>query len=190
MPALVYPVITSLDGYVVDADGSFDWAEPDEEVHAFVNEAERTLGTHLLGRRLYETMKGWETMPLDGATTVTRDFAELWRAADKVVYSTTLDTVSTARTRLQSTFDPDAVRRAVDASDHDVSVAGPTLAAHAIRAGIVDVWHQLVCPVVVGGGTHWLPPDVRVELDLVEERRFASGVVFLRYHTRRSGHPG
>ena len=190
MPSLVYPVLTSLDGYVVDADGSFDWAEPDEEVHAFVNASERTLGTYLLGRRLYETMKGWETMPLDGATTVTRDFAELWRAADKVVYSTTLDTVSTARTRLESTFDPDAVRRAVDASDHDVSVAGPTLAAHAIRAGIVDEWLQFVCPVVVGGGTHWLPPGVRLDLDLVEERRFTSGVVFLRYHTRRSGHPG
>ena len=116
MSSLVYPVITSLDGYVVDAEGSFDWAEPDEEVHAFVNEMERpigTVGTYLLGRRLYETMKGWETMPLDGATAVTRDFAELWRAADKVVFSTTLDTVSTERTRLESTFDPDSLEQAL-----------------------------------------------------------------------------
>jgi dihydrofolate reductase len=183
--SLVYPVITSLDGYVVDADGSFAWAEPDEEVHAFVNASERSIGTYLLGRRLYEVMRPWDTMPMDGATPVMRDFAELWRAADKVVYSTTLGTVSTARTRLESVFDPEAVRRAVEASEHDVSVAGPTLAAHAVRAGIVDVWHQLVCPVVVGGGTHWLPPGVRVDLDLVEERRFASGVVSLRYVTRR-----
>jgi dihydrofolate reductase len=183
--SLVYPVITSLDGYVVDADGSFAWAEPDEEVHAFVNASERSIGTYLLGRRLYEVMRPWDTMPMDGATPVMRDFAELWRAADKVVYSTTLDTVSTRRTRLESAFDPQAVRRAVDAADHDISVAGPTLAAHAIRAGIVDAWHQLVCPVVVGGGTYWLPPGVRVDLDLVEERRFASGVVSLRYVTRR-----
>ena len=185
MASLVYPVITSLDGYVVDADGSFAWAEPDEEVHAFVNASERSIGTYLLGRRLYETMRAWDTMSLDGATPVMRDFAELWRAADKVVYSTTLDSVSTARTRLESAFDSDAVRRAVETSERDVSVAGPTLAAHAIRAGIVDVWQQLVCPVVVGGGTHWLPTGVRVDLDLVDERRFASGVVFLRYVTRR-----
>ncbi len=185
MASLIYPVITSLDGYVVDAEGSFAWAQPDAEVHAFVNETERPLGTHLYGRRLYQVMQVWETMPLEGEWEEMRDFAEIWRGSDKVVYSTTLDAVSTSRTRLERTFEPEAVRRLVDEADRDVSVSGPTLAAHAVRAGIVDEWHQFVCPVVVGGGTHWLPDGVRVDLDLVEERRFAGGVVFLRYRTRR-----
>ncbi len=184
MASLVYAVITSLDGYVVDADGSFAWAQPDEEVHAFVNETARPLGTHLYGRRIYEVMQAWETMPVEDEPPEMRGFAEIWRGADKVVYSTTLDAVSTSRTRLERSFDPADVRRFVDEADRDVSVSGPTLAAHAVRAGIVDEWQQCVCPVVVGGGTHWLPDDVRVDLDLVEERRFESGVVFLRYRTR------
>jgi dihydrofolate reductase len=182
---LVYPVITSLDGYVVDAEGSFAWAQPDEEVHAFVNDCERAIGTYLYGRRIYETLQVWETMPLDDEPQVMQDFAGMWRAADKVVYSSTLAEVGTPRTRLEREFDPAQVRRTVDDADRDVSVAGPTLAAHAIRAGIVDDWHQFVCPFVVGGGTGWLPDGVRVDLELVDERRFASGVVFLRYRTRR-----
>ena len=179
---LVYSVIASLDGYTADAEGKFDWAEPDEEVHAFVNELERGIGTYLYGRRMYETMVSWETVPLAGQSQPTRDFAEIWRAADKVVYSTTLTAVSSARTRIEPLFDPEAVRALKQRGD--VSVGGPGLAASAIRAGLVDEYHLFVTPVVVGGGTAVFPDGVRAGLDLVDEHRFASGVVHLRYRAQ------
>jgi len=179
---LVYSVIASLDGYTADAEGKFDWAEPDEEVHAFVNELERGIGTYLYGRRMYETMVGWETVPLAGQSQPTRDFAEIWRAADKVVYSTTLTAVSSARTRIEPLFDPEAVRALKQRGD--VSVGGPGLAASAIRAGLVDEYHLFVTPVVVGGGTAVFPDGIRAGLDLVDEHRFASGVVHLRYRAQ------
>jgi dihydrofolate reductase len=179
---LVYSVIASLDGYTADAEGKFDWAEPDEEVHTFVNELERGIGTYLYGRRMYETMVWWETVPLDGPSEPTRDFAEIWRAADKVVYSTTLKAASSARTRIEPRFDPEAVSALKQRGD--VSVGGPGLAASAIRAGLVDEYHLFVTPVVVGGGTAVFPDGVRAGLDLVDERRFASGVVYLRYRAQ------
>ena len=182
MGQLIYSVIASLDGYVNDADGDFSWAMPDEELHAYVNDLMRPIGTHLYGRRLYEVMAAWQTMgtaPDDSA--VTRDFGELWRGADKVVYSTTLDEVSTPRTRLERTFDPDAVRSLVVAADRDVLVGGPGLAEHALRAGLVDEIGVVVAPVVVGGGTAYLPDRLRLDLRLLEERRFANGFAALRY---------
>ena len=179
---LVYSVIASLDGYTADAEGKFDWAEPDEEVHAFVNELERGIGTYLYGRRMYETMVSWETVPLAGQSPVATDFAEIWRAADKVVYSTTLTAASSARTRIEPRFDPEAVRALKQRGD--VSVGGPGLAASAIRAGLVDEYHLFVTPVVVGGGTAVFPDGVRAGLDLVDEHRFASGVVYLRYRAQ------
>jgi dihydrofolate reductase len=181
---LIYAGIMSLDGYVADEDGRFDWSAPDEEVHASVNDLQRPVGTYLYGRRLYEVMVAWETLPLADQPPATRDFAAIWRAADKVVYSRTLEAVSSARTRLERGFDPDAVRQMKAAADRDLTVGGPGLAAHAIRAGLVDEWHLFVTPIVVGGGKQYLPDDVRVDLDLLDERRFGNGVVHLRYRTR------
>jgi dihydrofolate reductase len=181
MAKLIYSAITSLDGYVADEDGKFDWAVPDEEVHGFVNELERSIGTYLYGRRLYEVMVAWETLAVDDQPPSVRDFAEIWRAADKIVYSRTLATVSSARTRIERDFDPEAVRRMKGAAERDLSVGGPTLAAEAIRAGLVDEYHVFVMPVVVGGGVPSLPDDVRFGLELLDERRFRSGVVHLHY---------
>jgi dihydrofolate reductase len=181
MAALTYTAMASLDGFISDADGRFDFAHPDAEVHAFVNDLERPVGTYLYGRRLYETMAGWETMPTAGATPEVRDYAELWRAADKVVYSTTLDAVATARTRLERTFDPGAVRALKDASAHELSVGGAGLAAAALRAGLVDEVRLLLVPAIVGGGTRALPDGVRAGLDLLDEHRFRGGTVYLRY---------
>jgi dihydrofolate reductase len=179
---LVYSVIASLDGYTADAAGKFDWAEPDEEVFAFVNDQERGIGTYLYGRRMYETMLPWETVTLDGHRSVVRDFTGIWRAADKVVYSTTLSQAASARTRIESRFDPEQVR---DLKRHgDVSIGGPTLAASAIKAGLVDEYHLLLMPVAVGGGIAVFPPGTRVALDLVSQRRFAGGVAYLRYRAR------
>jgi dihydrofolate reductase len=178
---LIYSAITSLDGYVADEAGNFDWAAPDEDVHRFVNDLERPVGTYLYGRRMYETMVFWEAQDFSGAPAFVRDFAEIWRAADKVVYSKTLDAVSSARTRLERVFDPDAVRRMKAQSGQDISVGGPELAAQAIMAGLVDDYHLFVVPVVVGGGKRALPDGVRLDLELLDERRFASGVVHLRY---------
>jgi dihydrofolate reductase len=181
---LIYMTIASLDGYVADEDGKFDWAVPDEEVHAFVNDLERPIGTHLYGRRLYEVMIGWETMhTLPDQTPLTLDFAAIWQAAEKVVYSRTLETVSSARTRIERDFDPDAVRRMKAQADRDISIGGATLAAEAIRAGLVDELHVIANPIVVGAGTPSLPGGVRWELELLDERRFANGVVYLRYAT-------
>lgn len=182
MGRLVYLGIMSLDGYVVDADGSFDWSAPDEEVHAFVNDLARPVGTYLYGRRLYDVMQAWEDPALvDGEPEVMHDFARTWRGADKVVYSTTLAEPRTARTRIERTFDPAAVRRLVAEADRDVAVGGAALAAQAVRAGLVDEYQMLVSPVVVGGGTRYLPDGVRLDLELLDERRFSGGVVYLRY---------
>ena len=182
MAKLIYSAITSLDGYVADDDGTFDWAEPDEEVHAFVNELERPVGTYLYGRRMYEVMSSWETPDsLTDQPPFVQDFADIWRAADKIVYSTTLATVSTARTRLERAFDPVSVRALKAAATRDLSVGGPGLAARAITAGLVDEYQLFVTPIVVGGGTAALPDHVRVGLDLQDLRRFGNGVVFLRY---------
>jgi dihydrofolate reductase len=170
---------------VADRDGGFAWAAPDEEVHAFVNELERPIGTYLYGRRMYETMAPWEVVG-DEAPPVARDFARIWKAADKIVYSRTLESVSTARTRLERELDADAVRALKDASDRDLSVGGPTLAGAALSAGLVDELALFLVPVVVGGGTRALPSDVRLVLELRDERRFAGGVVFLRYLVARS----
>jgi dihydrofolate reductase len=184
MAKLIYAAITSLDGYIEDQEGRFDWAMPDEELHAFVNDLERPIGTHLYGRRMYETMAVWQTVGDEpGTEAAEADFAELWRALDKVVYSSTLDAVWTPRTRLERVFDPDAVRRMKD-GDHDISISGPGLAQHAFRAGLVDEVHLFVFPIVVGGGKPGLPRDVRVELELLDERRFGNGVVHLRHRTR------
>jgi dihydrofolate reductase len=179
---LIYMTIASLDGYVADEDGKFDWAMPDEEVHAFVNDLERPIGTHLYGRRLYEVMASWETMhTLPDQTPLALDFAAIWQAAEKIVYSRTLETVSSARTRIEREFDPEAVRRMKAGADQDITIGGATLAAEAIRAGLVDELHVIASPIVVGGGTPSLPDGVRWELELLDERRFANGVVYLRY---------
>jgi dihydrofolate reductase len=184
MAKLIYFGATSLDGYLADEKGNFDWAAPDEEVHAFVNELERPVGTYLYGRRMYEVMVYWETAhTIADAHAVERDFADIWQAADKVVYSTTLDTVSTQRTRLERDFDPEAVREMKAAAGRDITVAGPHLASHAIKAGLVDEVQLLVMPVAVGGGKQFLPAKVRLDLELTDERRLRSGVVYLQYTT-------
>ncbi len=186
MAKLIYTAITSLDGYMVDAQGNFDWAAPDEEVHAFVNDLERPIGTYLYGRRMYETMVFWETAAetLPDASDAVSDYTLIWHEADKIVYSTTLPAVSSEKTWLEREFDPEAVRQLKARAALNISIGGPHLAAAAIRAGLVDEYHQFVHPVVVGGGTHWLPPDVRLNLDLIDERRFTSGVVYLHYEVQ------
>lgn len=180
MAKLIYSVIVSLDGYVEDANGGFDWAAPDDEVHAFVNDLERPVGTYLYGRRMYETMRYWET-PAAMASPVSRAFAEIWRAADKVVYSRTLHSLSSARSTLERDFDPTAVRRLKDVAAADLTIGGAELAGQALAAGLVDELQLLVVPVLVGGGKRALPEKLRCDLRLVETRSFASGVVFARY---------
>ena len=184
MAKLIYSMATSLDGYAVDADGKFDWSEPDEEVHTFVNDLYRDAGTYLYGRRMYEMMVYWETAhTLPDQPPFVHEYARVWQRADKIVYSRTLSTVSSARTRIERSFDPDAVRSLKEAANRDLTVAGPGLAASALRAGLVDEIHHLVSPIVVGGGTRFLPDNVRIELDLLDERRFRNGVVHLRHRT-------
>jgi dihydrofolate reductase len=181
---LIYFAITSLDGYVADEDGNFDWAVPDEEVHAFINDLARPVGTYLYGRRMYETMVGWETDPtLADRSPLLRDFAEIWQAADKIVYSKTLEAVDTARTRIERDFDPEAVRQMRALAGRDLIVGGPELAGQAFEAGLVDEMHQFVVPMVVGGGKRSLPDDVRLKLELLDERRFGNGMVYLHYRT-------
>jgi dihydrofolate reductase len=176
---LIYSAIASLDGYVADEDGKFDWAAPGEEVHSFINDLERPVGTYLYGRRMYEVMAVWETLADDAPAM--RDFAEIWRAADKVVYSRTLEAVSIARTRLERDFDPEAIRQLKSAAARDIGVGGSELAGQAIRAGLVDEIQLFLTPILVGGGTPALPNDVRVKLELLDESRFADGVVYLHY---------
>jgi dihydrofolate reductase len=182
MARLIYSAITSLDGYVADAEGSFDWAAPDEAVHAFVNDLEREVGTYLYGRRMYDVMRYWETAPSGGDQLGSlADYARIWQAADKMVYSSTLEEVSTARTKLERLFDPDTVITMKAGSDTDLSIGGAGLAGSALRAGLVDEIHRFVAPAIVGGGTSFLPDDVRIDLHLLDERRFPNGTVYLAY---------
>jgi dihydrofolate reductase len=181
MGKLVYGAIMSLDGYIADESGDFGWAAPDEEVHAFVNDLQRSVGTYLFGRRMYEVMSFWEAPAADDWTPAAREFASVWQTTRKVVYSTSLPAVTTARTRLERRFEPASVRTMAAEADQDVAIGGPTLAAHAIRAGLVQDYQLFVVPVLVGAGTRCLPDGVRLDLELVDERRFDSGVVYLRY---------
>jgi dihydrofolate reductase len=181
---LVYSAITSLDGYVADAEGNFDWAKPDDEVHRAVNEQEREIGTYLYGRRLYEVMAVWETWDLSGEPSVEGDYQEIWRAAEKIVYSRSLESASTGRTRIERDFDPDAVRTMKAESERDLSVGGAELAGQALRAGLVDEIHLFASPVIVGAGKRALPEGARIELELIGERRFGNGVVHVHYAKR------
>lgn len=184
MAKLIYAAIASLDGYVEDEDGNFDWAAPDEEVHAFVNDLERPIGTYLYGRRMYETMRYWETVSAADQPEVSRDFAEIWRAAEKIVYTRTLQTVSSARTRIKRDLDPDAIRRLKETSTSDITIGGSVLAGQAIAADLVDELHLFLHPVLVGAGKRALPEHVRLDLELHDQRHFSSGVVHLRYGRR------
>jgi dihydrofolate reductase len=182
MGQLIYLAITSLDGFIEDEDGKFDWGEPTEEVHAFINDLARSAGTYLYGRRMYETMAVWETDPRFAAQPgVTADFARVWQAADKVVYSRTLTAATTRKTRIERTFDPASVGQLKTAADHDLMIGGAALASEAFRAGLVDECHLVLSPVVLGGGKRALPDHVRLELELLDDRRFAGGMVYLRY---------
>jgi dihydrofolate reductase len=182
MAKLIFAAIASLDGYIEDADGAFDWSAPDAELHAFVNDLERPIGTYLYGRRMYETMVYWETAPTSGDDEpVVHDYARIWQAADKVVYSTTLTAPSSARTRIEPAFEPEAIRQLKASSERDITISGPALAAHALRAELVDELHLFLSPIVVGGGKPALPDGVRLQLDLLGERRFAGGAVHLHY---------
>jgi dihydrofolate reductase len=187
MAKLIYSAITSLDGYIEDAQGNFDWAAPDEEVHAFVNDLERPVGTYLFGHRMYDTMVFWERPPdLAAGSPAEQEFAKIWQAADKIVYSRTLQTASSARTRIERELDAEAVRRLKAEAARDLTIGGPELAAQAIEAGLVDEVQLFLVPVVVGGGKHSLPGGgVRLNLELLDERRFRNGTVYLHYRIRR-----
>jgi dihydrofolate reductase len=188
---LIYSMITSLDGYVSDRDGNFGWSAPEEELHEFINEQTASVGTYLYGRRMYETMVYWETAhALPDVPPHILAWARLWQATDKVVYSTTLDEVASRRTRIERAFDADAVRRLKADSDRDLTIDGPHLAAHAIRAGLVDEYQLFVAPTIVGGGNAFFPDDVRVDLELLDQRRFSNGVMFLRYRAADSSAAG
>lgn len=185
MAQLIYSAIASLDGYIEDAHGSFDWAAPDDAVHSFINDLERSTGTYLLGRKTYETMQVWETDPsLAEGSPITRDFAGIWNAAEKIVYSTSLAAAPTRNTRIERDFDPEAVRRLKASARHDLGIGGPDLAARAFQAGLVDTINLFVAPVIAGGGKKALPETAFYQLALVENRRFESGFVFLQYHIR------
>ena len=185
MAKLIYSALASLDGYVEDKRGNFEWAAPDDEVHAFVNDLERSIGTNIYGRRMYETMVFWETVSTSrDQPAVSRDFAESWQAAEKIVYSRTLQTPSSARTRIERDFDPAVIRQLKESSARDISIGGAELAGEAITAGLVDEWHLFLGPIVVGGGKRALPDDVNVQLELLDEHRFRSGVVHLHYAVR------
>jgi dihydrofolate reductase len=187
MAKLVYSAIASLDGYVADEQGDFDWSAPDDEVHGFVNDLERPIGTYLYGRRMYDVMVAWDDLDaFPNPSAVTRDFAAIWQAADKVVYSRTLERVSSARTRIERAFEPDAVRALKAAAERDITVGGAEVAGQALAAGLVDECHLFLNPIVVGGGTAALPGGVRLELELLGERRFGNGVVHVHYRTRSS----
>ncbi|KFA91882.1 dihydrofolate reductase family protein [Archangium violaceum] len=186
MARLIYSMLMSLDGYTEDPHGRFDWAAPDEEVHSYANELASSVGTYLYGRRMYETMVYWETVNIvSNEPRVVLDWARQWQAAEKIVYSRTLAEPRSARTRIEREFNPDVVRRLKASTKHDIAVNGPELAGHALRAGIVDEFHLLLFPVVVGGGKRFFPEGVRLDLELLEERRFGSGVAAVRYAVRR-----
>ena len=185
MAQLIYSAISSLDGYIEDADGNFDWAMPDEEVHTFINNLERSAGTYLYGRRMYEAMTVWETDPnLATDSPLTQDFAQIWQAANKIVYSRTLAAASTRNTQLERNFNPEAIRQLKKTVQHDIAIGGPELAAQAFQSGLIDECHLFITPIIVGGGKQSLPDDVKLELELLEEQRFDNGMVFLRYRAR------
>ncbi len=182
MSKLIYIANVSLDGYIEDSHGNFDWTAPDDDVFAFITDLIRSAGTYLYGRRMYETMAIWETDPAVAAQSeLMGDFARIWQAANKVVYSTTLNEVSTAKTQLERNFDPDAIRELQASAAGDLTVGGPNLAAHAFKAGLVDECQLLIYPVFVGTGKPSLPRDMRANLELLDERRFGNGVVYVRY---------
>jgi dihydrofolate reductase len=183
MGQLIYSGIASLDGYVADTSGNFDWSAPDEEVHAFINDLERDVGTYLFGRRMYEVMAVWETMGGPGDPPVIQDYARIWQGADKVVYSSSLAEPTTARTRIEREFSPETVRQLKEGTEGSIGIGGATLAATALRAGLVDQCQVFLNPVAVGGGLRFLPDGLNLRLDLLEERRFSNGVVYLRYRT-------
>lgn len=185
MAKLIYSALTSLDGYVADETGNFDWAAPDEEVHTFVNNLMRPIGTHLYGRRMYDVLVAWESDDiLVGEPQVTHDFAAIWRAADKIVYSRSLESPSSARTRIERSFDPDAIRHLKATAERDITIGGPDLAAQALRAGLVDEVHLFLNPIIVGGGNPALPDDLRLPVELLDERRLGDGIVYVRYRTK------
>ena len=182
MSKLIFAAITSLDGYVADSEGNFDWSAPDDEVHRFVNDLERPVGTYLYGRRMYEVMRYWESADTgDGALSTEQDYARIWQAADKIVYSRSLRQVSSSRTRIEHEFDPDVIRKMKSSAPRDMSVSGPTLARQAMKLGLVDECHLFLSPIVIGGGTQALPDNVRLPLELLDEQRFSNGVVHLHY---------
>src|SRR5512134_230791 len=186
MARLIYSAISSLDGYIEDRDGNFDWAMPDEEVHRFINNLERTAGTYLYGRRMYETMMVWETDPnLAADSPLTQDFAQIWQAADKIVYSKTLAAASTRNTEIERNFNPEAIRQLKGTVQQDIAIGGPELAAHAFQSGLIDECHLFLTPIIVGGGKPSLPDNVRLELELLAERRFSNGTIYLHYRTRQ-----
>ena len=188
MAKLIYAAIASLDGYVADREGKFEWAAPDEEVHAAVNDIERPIGTHLYGRRMYEVLRAWETMDTGpDEPALIRDYAEIWRSAEKIVYSRTLEEVSSAKTRIEREFEPEAVRELKASAKQDLAVGGPGLAAEAFRAGLVDECHLFLHPILVGEGTAALPAGLRIELELLAERRFSGGVVHLHHRVKPDG---
>jgi len=185
MAKLIYAAISSLDGYVADSEGNFDWSMPSEEVHRFVNNLERRIGTYLYGRRMYEVMRYWETASTgNGEPSAGQEFAKMWQATDKIIYSRSLENVSTARTKLEREFDPAAIRRMKADASRDIAVSGPTLAGQALKLGLVDECHLFLSPIVVGGGTPALPDNVRVQLELLDQRRFGNGVVHVHYRVR------
>jgi dihydrofolate reductase len=188
MGKLIYLITTSLDGYAADKDGKFDWAVPSEEVHTFVNDAVRSTGTFLFGRKMYETMKVWDDIPtegtsgaMDGPSEAMNDFAKIWQAANKIVYSTTLTDVKMANSTLEREFDTEVIKKLVAASDKDFGVGGPHLAAAAIKANIIDEYHQIIVPFILGGGNHWLPGGNKNKLELTDMRKFENGFVHLQY---------
>jgi dihydrofolate reductase len=188
MGKLIYLITTSLDGYVADQNGKFEWAIPSEEVHAFVNDTVRNVSTSLLGRNMYEVMKVWDDIPtegtsgpMDGPSEAMNDYAKIWRATKKIVYSTSLESVTIANATVERSFDANAVQKLVAESDKDFDIGGPHLAAEAIRAGIVDEYHQIIAPIIIGSGNSWLPKDVKCKLELVDVRKFENGFVHLQY---------
>ena len=185
MSRLVYAALASLDGYMADEDGRFDWAMPDAEEHQFVNDLQREVGLHLYGRRMYEVLVAWETMDVEGEPDAIADYARMWRAADKVVYSSSLEDTSSQRTRIERVFDPEIIRTLKAEDGPDMLIGGPTLATRAFEAGLVDEVHLFVAPVIVGGGLRALPAGVRIDLELTAERRFGNGVVYLGYRLVR-----
>jgi len=187
MANLIYTANTSLDGYTEDMNGKFDWTDPSEEVFQFITNLIRADGTHVYGRRMYQTMMVWETDPnLAGQSPLMRDFAQVWQAADKIVYSRTLEAVSTRKTHIERNFEPEAIRRLKDSVQQDIHIGGAELAAQAFRSGLIDECHLFIKPIIVGGGKPALPDNVRLELELLDERRFGNGEIFLRYRTRQA----